>query len=235
MAGKSLFWDFTQALDFVASFCWNNGDGYAFTPGTWNGYRTLVISKPAVPGFTPVTVVCLQVAADELINFRAIARGGPVGVYQAVFAPDTPPGGPGSYATFAARFTEVVLAKRAMIDAWTNGSCGLTGVQDSSAAGGLAVSGTWFTPVLTDAESFVTEDKLFYTRGSEEEGIFEGYPAPPMTPGPGVGVVGGPDPGSVSRIAQALEDISKMSRVTWVNNQGGFADIATSDIITPGG
>jgi len=126
-----------------------------------------------------------------------------------------------------------VPAMTALIDAYTNGSCEAPVYYTIASAADLHVQTACIIPIVTDAEVLPLTIPLYALAALPPGEFVNIYQQGVATPG--AGVPGGGDSGALAQIAQTLIDMSRSSRVTWINNQGGFADIMSGDIVTPGG
>lgn len=120
----------------------------------------------------------------------------------------------------------------AAIEYFTNGTVGEDpGFWEISSAAGHFNQRVVAIPIFTDTEVLVLQCGLYGLDNfdNQNQQILVGAPIP----SPMYGSQQGGFSKELADIARALEAVAHTSRVTWINNEGGFAELISGDIVTP--
>lgn len=141
---------------------------------------------------------------------------------------------PPTWAALSGLWESLVVPQIAFsLNRYTTGTVGVVSYQEVAVSGGAAMNRVAVVPLITSSEVLILQAALYgYGHSGDSTQVQLSGAA---VPAPMAMQVGGPDLAELKRVTEELATIARTSRITWINNQGGFADITTGDIVTEGG
>lgn len=197
---------------------------------TFNGYRMIkVVAETGVGEFWNEFVYLGAPAADVIPARYALTDAG----FSTQFYTNYRPGFfPATWADVKTLWnTSIVPFIVAAIDWSTNGSTGTVVYHEITSAADHFGHYVAVIPIFTDAEVLVYQAGC-YGLNNGEGYDFQGLAGADL-PAPESSQQAEQTAQALAKIAQALSDLTRMNRVTWINNEGGYADLLSGDIVTP--
>lgn len=197
---------------------------------SFNGYRMIRIVVETEDYEELADFIYMGAAVDQETPARLVLMSD-YWVFQ-FYSNIHPSFNPPSWASLKSQFeTKIVPFIVATIDWATTGSTGDVSSHEISAAADKFFHKVFVIPVFTDAEVLVMQASLYGLDNADnyDFGQLQAADVPcPSNQSSGQG-----DGQTLTKIAEALSVMATTTRVTWINNEGGFADLVSGDIVTP--
>lgn len=205
-------------------------DPVSFELTTYLGYRAIRTICETGAGEDVIESVYTGAASDEACPARLLLQDAGAEIqfysnYRTGFPPET-------FLEVKEAFTEnVVPLIVAAIDWMTNGSVGTTTSHEISSMGGQFGHSVTVIPVFTDTEVLCWQVSV-YGLGNATGFDYQDLNGAGL-PAPKVGSVDQGQAAVLAGIAKAVTTMATTTRVAWINNEGGFADLVSGDVVTP--
>lgn len=208
---------------------------YMPDPVSWEltsylGYRSIKTICETGAGVDVIESVYTGAALDETCPARMVLQdpGAEIQLYSNYRAGAIPATWPAVRDAFSANIVPMLVAA---LDWFTNGSTGTLSEHEIVAMAGQFGHYVKVIPVFTDTEVLVWQVSV-YGLGNPTGFDYQDLNGADL-PAPGLGSTSQGQAAILAGIARDLKTLATTSRVSWINNEGGFADIITGDIVTP--
>jgi hypothetical protein len=219
-----------DAIVFRFDFELNNGFGSTtFELTTYLGYKLIRVIGTSGGDTQTRSYVFTAMASDEVIPAR-LALMSP-GFQLQLYSNFKTGFEPGSWSTLRAWWELTAIGMlAACLDYFTNGSVGTLSYLEIASMADTLYHRVAIIPIFTDTEVLILQAGLFgldNNGGNDFQWLSGAFIPTPGFGGGGVGFVQ-----EIAKLTRAIQDLANTSRITWINDQGGFADIMSGDIVT---